>query len=149
MYISFFCHPFFSISHFFVFLFFYCYSTFLNMTYAFSLPFAFHIFFPGHVLSIFISGINVHESRWLQKKQLIFNIFCRFLVCMRFGNNKLSYVQELWRWFYLRRIFRISSGTSWLCYEPLNLKKMAQGERNVKAPTRSSTKWHIRYIWTC
>ena len=28
---------------------------------------------------------------------------------------------------------------SWLRYEPLNLKKMSQEERNEKAPTRSDT----------
>ena len=54
-------YSFFSVSHFFVFLFFYCYSTFLNITYAFLLPFAFRIFFAGHVLSTFISDVNVHE----------------------------------------------------------------------------------------
>ena len=75
----------FSVSQFFVFLFFYCYSTFLNITDAFLLPFAFRIFFAGHVLSTFISDVNVREKRWLQKKQSIFNILLQ-----------VSHLHEIW-----------------------------------------------------
>ena len=55
-------------------LFFYCYSTFLNITHAFILPVVCCISFAGHFPLTFISDINVRKYRWLQKKQLIFNI---------------------------------------------------------------------------
>ena len=37
-------------------------------------------------------------------------------------------------WFYLHINFRISSGTPWLCYEPLNLKKWLREKGMRKRP---------------